>query len=308
MNPPLLARAALPFARLELPGWGKVLTAAGVFDHARWKDAPRRTVRGKIHGYRMRLALANWSERQTYFLGRYYELGTQLFVLAALREGDSFIDVGGNIGMITLVAARRVGPGGQVHTFEPNPQAVERIREALSDNAIGHVTLHPVGLSDQASTLTLSVITDHMGMGTFAEPTEKDRAHVSARHTVQVCPGDDLVPPDLPGCAVVKMDVEGFECRALRGLLGTIRRHRPALITEVCAAHLQRAGHSVVELFEILRGEGYQAFSVEMRRKFLRQRLSLRLISSPVESMDCNVAWVRPGTPHEKRLRQFIDD
>jgi hypothetical protein len=169
------------------------------------------------------------------------------------------------------------------------------------------VTLHPVGLADQPSTLTLSVITEHSGMGTFAEPEEGQRDVVSARHTAQVVRGDDIIPPNLPGRVVVKMDVEGFECRALSGMVETIRRYQPAVITEVCAAHLHRAGCTVAELFEIFGSEGYQPYSVSIRRKFLRQRLSLGLISSPDETMDCNVAWVRPGTPHEERLRQFID-
>jgi hypothetical protein len=72
MSFPLIARLALPYARLELPGWGKVLRAAGVYRHDCWNGAPTRVIRGKFHGYRMTPSLESWSERQTYFLGRYY--------------------------------------------------------------------------------------------------------------------------------------------------------------------------------------------------------------------------------------------
>ena len=57
MTYPMLARLALPYARFELPGWGKLLRAAGVYDDQFWGGAPARVVRGKFHGYTMRLRL-----------------------------------------------------------------------------------------------------------------------------------------------------------------------------------------------------------------------------------------------------------
>jgi FkbM family methyltransferase len=303
----MLARLALPYARLELPGWGRVLRTAGVYDDARWQGAPVRTIRGKLHGYRMRLSLESWAERQTYFLGRYFELPTQRFLMACLRPGDTLIDVGGNIGMITLLGARLVGATGRVHTFEPNPQAAAAIREALDDNRIASVTLHYMGLSDAPAELTLSVVTEHLGMGTFASVAGSDAALVSARHTARVMRGDELLGDSLTGAVTIKIDVEGFECRALRGLEGTLRRYRPAVITEVMGQHLQRAGASVGELFELMRGLGYRAYDAGLKRRFGLQRLALRAMEGkPDEEMDSNVAWVMPETVQEARVRGFI--
>jgi|SRR5436190_5491798 len=243
MSYSLLARFALPYARLELPGWGRLLRAAGVYDDRGWDDAPQRVIRGKLHGYAMRLSLASWAERQTYFLGRYFELDTQAFLMACVRPGDTLIDVGGNIGMMTLLGARLVGPNGRVHTFEPNPREQETIRRALEENGIANVTLHGVGLSDAAAELTLSVITEHTGMATFAPVEGPDAALVSAKHVARVVRGDDELPAQLGGAVTMKVDIEGFETRALRGLEQTIRTHRPAVVTEVMGSHLRRAGH-----------------------------------------------------------------
>jgi FkbM family methyltransferase len=307
MSFPLIARLALPYARLELPGWGKVLRAAGVYRHDCWDGAPTRVIRGKFHGYRMTLSLQSWSERQTYFLGRYYELDTQAFAITCLRPGDTFIDVGGNIGMMTLLGSRLVSPGGRVHTFEPNPREGERIRRTLDENGIDNVTLHRMGLSDAPAELTLSVITEHSGMATFAPVEGDDAKLVSATHVAKVVRGDDVLPHDLAGAVTMKIDIEGFECRAIRGLMGTIRRYRPAIVTEVIGHHLQRAGHSVGELFDLMNGLNYRAYHVGIRRKRGRQKLSLRSIDKAVETMDSNVAWVCPGTVHENRLGPFVD-
>jgi FkbM family methyltransferase len=308
MGFPILAKFALPYARFELPGWGKLLRAAGVYRHDCWDGAPTRTVRGKFHGYVMRLSLESWSERQTWFLGRYYELDTQAFIMACIRTGDTFVDVGGNIGMITLLGSRLVGERGRVHTFEPNPREADRIARTLEENGIANVTLHRMGLSDAPAELTLSVITEHSGMATFAPVEGEDAKLVSARHTARVVRGDDELPAELSGAVTMKVDIEGFECRALRGLERTLARYRPAVVTEVIGHHLQRAGHSVKDLFELMRGgQGYRAYEVRIRRRWGRQRLWLRLIDQPDESMDCNVAWVCPGTVHEARLTAYID-
>jgi FkbM family methyltransferase len=307
MSYPLLAKIALPYARFELPGWGKLLRAVGVYDHDKWDGAPQRVIRGKLHGYSMRLSLESWSERQTYFLGRYYELNTQAFAMACVRPGDTFVDVGGNIGMMTLLGARLVGPRGAVHTFEPNPREQRTIERALADNGLANVALHKVGLSDAAAELTLSVITAHTGMATFATVEGADAKLISARHVARVVRGDEELPAALPGAVTAKVDIEGFECRALRGLERTLGRYRPAVCTEVIGPYLKRAGASVRELFELMRGHGYRAYDIGLRRKMFRHRLSLRLIDGPDESMDTNVAWVVPGTVHEARLAPFVD-
>lgn len=306
MSYPFTSWLALPFGRLELPGWGKVFTALGVYDDPRWNGAPQRTIRGKLHGYLMRLSLDNWSERQTYFLGRYVDLRTQLVVKYALRHGDTFVDVGGNIGMITLLGSRCVGPTGRVITFEPNPEPASRIRQALQDNHIANVTLHNVGLSDAPATLTLTMITEHSGMGTLAPVDGEESKHITAQVDVQVVLGDTLIPENLPGAMAIKVDIEGFETRALRGLVQTMRHYQPVIITEVVAHHLHRAGSSVAELFDLMRAQGYQPYAMDLHRRKLRHDLSLRLIQQADESMDTDVAWVIPGSAQHERLGSWI--
>ena len=60
-------------------------------DDLRWAQAPIVTLRGKNHGYQMRLDLSDWSQRLTYFLGRYYELGVQRVLDVTLKPGARFV-------------------------------------------------------------------------------------------------------------------------------------------------------------------------------------------------------------------------
>ena len=123
-----------PYIYQEFPGWGRLYGrfVGGYTSDLDWADAGSRRVRGKLHGYVMDLDIAKWSQRSTYFLGRYYDLPTQLLCQAALRVGDHVVDVGANIGMISLLASAIVGPTGRVDAFEPNPLCAQKIRQTLS--------------------------------------------------------------------------------------------------------------------------------------------------------------------------------
>jgi len=254
----------------------------------------------------MDLDLGNWSERQTYFLGRFYDLSTQLFLRESLREGETCIDIGANIGMMTLLAARCVGRTGLVLAFEPNPEAAGRIRGALEANNIKHVWLFPVGLSDSPAKLQLRVLRNHSGFGTFAEIPDDEKDVVTTTYDIDVVRGDDVVPADLAGPAVVKIDVEGFEAHALRGLEKTLTRLKPAVVMELVETHLARAGSSGQELFDLFVSWGYRGYALRTHRKMLRYGLELAPIARSSDAQSNGVAWLHPEGPHLERLRSCI--
>jgi hypothetical protein len=70
--------------------------------------------------------------------GRYYELGVTRVLDFLLRPGDKFVDIGANIGMITLHARFLERAKGRIDCFEPNPECVEALQEHLSINGINN--------------------------------------------------------------------------------------------------------------------------------------------------------------------------
>ncbi len=302
-----MSRLARHYALLELPAWGHVLRWTGAFDADAWRQAPREIVRGKWHGYLMSLDLRNWSERQTYFLGRFYDLPTQLVMRHALCPGDVFVDIGANIGMMTLLGARLVGPRGHVHAFEPNPQALERLNGSVAMNGLKtSVSVHPVALSDAPGRLTLSVVTEHTGMGTLADIPPDQQALVSRRHEVAVSTGDDQLA-DCPRLDAIKVDVEGFECQVFDGMQRTLSRHRPWIVAEVVREHLERAGTSEARLFELLGSLGYEPFALHTQRHGMRHRLRLLPIDPARPQHRQNVLFMHPDQRVRTRLARFID-
>jgi len=291
-----LGRFVLPFSRAELPGWGRFAAPLGAFDpraSSRWTDLPPQTIRGKLHGYRMILDLRDWAQRLTWFTGRYYELDTQLVLRTLVKPGDTVIDVGANIGMITLLASHLVGPEGRVLSFEPNPNPRGRLRHHIEINGIKNVDIFDVALSDIEEEKTLKVDGSHDGIGTLAN--RPDFTNVTQIHRLMTAIGDNTLPPALKGKVFIKIDVEGYEPRVLRGLARTIEKYRPTILTEIEPAHLESAGSSTAELFQIMEAYGYIAFGITVKRKAIHYKCRLDKIEER-HVRSSNVVWAHEST------------
>ena len=176
MSYPKASLLALPFTRMELPGWGCLYGSRLVRGHsgAFWSGAPTRRITGKLHNLQMELDLSDWSDRLSYFLGRYYELALQLLLLKCVDRGDRSVDVGANIGLVTLLCAWLVGETGAVDAFEPNPDCLDRLRRHLDMNRIGWVRVFAAGLGDKAGRHELKVPDDHTGVGMLGAAGAED--------------------------------------------------------------------------------------------------------------------------------------
>lgn len=282
----------LPFTRLELPGWGWIAHRVGKIGYEHddlWANSARKTIRGKWHGYQMSLDMTNWSSRLTYVLGRYYELHTQLLLNEILKPGDRVIDIGANIGMVTLHAAHLVGPSGQIECFEPNPQCQQEITNALTSNTINHVELNPFGLSDAPAQLELKLNHTHSGIGTFAEMNPDE---VVSSTTAEVKRGDDVFDSHSKAPRVIKIDVEGFEYRALLGMKETLKAWKSMVFMEMNQKHLQRAGTSIQEVSALMKSLGYRASDVRVKKGLIRYHLDLVPVKSDADFASCrDVLW-----------------
>ena len=226
-----------------------------------WRRAPTVLARGKAHGYLMELDLSDDMERGTYFIGRYYDLDIQLLLDVLLKPGNTFIDIGANVGMTTLHGASRVTSEGRVIAFEPQPACCRKIKRHLELNSIRHVTLHNVGLADKDQEVTLAI----PGGGTIMAHVQTDPAPDVRSIHVPIRRGDDFVH-DVKGNLAIKIDVEGYELYALRGLIDTIARYQPPIIIEFCRHYFQRAGTNEREVMQFFKAQNYEPYEIALRK------------------------------------------
>lgn len=304
------ARVAYLVSRWELPGRRYWFDRAGVLDNARWATRGHAECRGRWHGYRLRLNLADYHQRGAYFLGRLFDLPVQVALLRAMRPGDEYLDIGANIGMTVLIGAHAVGSRGIVTAIEPNPSVCAELRAHVESNGLSWVRIIEAGFSDQEQTLTLSVPpTGNTGAGTFGVLPPRHRGKVSATYQVPVVIGDTHIKAEGPPLTI-KIDVEGFEAAAFRGLVRAITARKPAIVAEVNPQMLSASGSSAAEFLGMLRGWGYQIFIPGAAARALRRRERFWLEQVGPEWVPekrlVNIVAAVPGTEHWKRLESSM--
>jgi len=80
--------------------------------------------------------------------------------LSQLREGFVVLDIGANVGLISLLAAKRVGGTGRVYAFEPVPEIFVRLQENIALNGFNNIEPVPLALSSQRGMATISIAHD----------------------------------------------------------------------------------------------------------------------------------------------------
>jgi len=280
----------------ELPAWGKLALFIDYRWNWLWADAPTVTVREKFFGNLMRLDLSNWSDRLNYFLKRWYDLELQLLLADLARPGQTIVDVGAHRGEFALAASKLVGKSGRVLCFEPNPKSIEMLALEAEANAANNIVIHPCGLSDADDTLKLTV---DRGIGNFGDvPFDASNEIFS----VNVRRGDGLLQGENP--SLIKIDIEGFETKAIRGLAQTIKRCLPIVVTEVDRRLLGYAHSSVEELKDCMEGLGYKGFMLTLKKRCRRYDWQLAEFDPAVNS---DVVWVSGASPHNELVHMHMD-
>jgi FkbM family methyltransferase len=199
-------------------------------------------------GDRLRVDFANTIGRSIWLRGA-YDAPLVQFVLETLEPGDVFLDVGANVGYYTALAARKVGPEGLVIAVQPAPSVAALLLDSLAENGWTNVVL-----------LTVAA-TDTPGLLRFQMETNSGWSHVASEGNRQVAglPLDLVVAPLLQGrrLRAVKIDVEGHELEALRGMGRLLDEEAPDRV--LAEAHVAQGRPWLEALFGTFVGRGYGA-------------------------------------------------
>jgi FkbM family methyltransferase len=199
-----------------------------------------------------------------------FELDEQFFLYRYLRAGDVFVDVGANIGLYTLVAARLVGKSGRVYAFEPTCLTYERLTRNVELNRFRNVECAQLALSDKAECLTLTTAAD--GFGAWSSLAHPTAGSTFSQEEVRCTTWDNFAADhDLIGKVTsVKIDVEGWELRVINGGGEVFARpDAPDLLVEFTEVNAQAASTSCAELYHCLQQFGYSMYSINAKAKAL---------------------------------------
>jgi FkbM family methyltransferase len=172
-----------------------------------------------------------------------------------LEPDRDVIDAGAYLGLYALVAARR-GTIRRVWAFEPDPRNFACLERNVEENS-AEVRCHPLATSDRNGKVSLKLA--RAGQSRTSVDLRRSEADAGQTRAVTL---DDFLPEDAaPG--VIKLDVEGHEVAALRGMRQLLEDHRPTLFVEHDPTSLHRQGTSSQALLDFLHRSGYGAEAID---------------------------------------------
>jgi FkbM family methyltransferase len=166
-----------------------------------------------------------------------YLLGTwqpsmQVALGNLIRDGETFYDVGANVGFFTVIGARLAGPAGKVVCFEPVPDNFRQIRHNAMLNNFTNIEVVETALGSADAELPFWTSAEPTWGKLAATATAPDKLigeiKVAVKRLDSILGDADLRSPQ-----VIKIDVEGAEVDVLSGALETLQAYRPRLLIEL---------------------------------------------------------------------------
>lgn len=220
-------------------------------------DIQNRTVIKNVDGISYELDLTEVIDSAIYF-NQSREPHTTNALKRLCKPGMIVIDIGANVGSHTLPLAKSVGNKGKVYAIEPVPWALDKLRKNLALNHFTNVQIHPIALSNYTDenaefSLRASFKT------TSENPVNKDGGlseswwNACEKVSVKVETLDNfIVKENIPHVDVIKIDVDGYEVKVLKGAVKTLKSNTPSILMELAPSWLEDKGDSVEMLLDML--------------------------------------------------------
>jgi FkbM family methyltransferase len=176
-----------------------------------------------------------------------------------VRPGDTVLDIGANLGIVTLWLSKLVGKRGRVYAFEPNPELYEVLEKTIHRNQAMNVRPYAIALGARADQMELRIRGGNSGSGSLVM---NDGLAGCKVYSVPVRSLDEIaIEQKMEAIRLIKIDVEGFEAEVFRGGSEVLNRIRPqAVLFEFIQNGEGRLSGQPV--FQMLQESGYGFFAI----------------------------------------------
>ncbi|MBD1549630.1 FkbM family methyltransferase [Roseibium aggregatum] len=176
------------------------------------------------------------------------ERGTRILIQKYLRPGDVYVDVGANVGMHTLAAARAMQGQGKIIAFEPFEPTMRMLEKSIWMNGFSKMTeIHQAAVSNTAGhkQLFIGATSGHHSLFPL-EPSPNNAQGPMEVTSVRL----DGVIASGQRIDLMKIDAEGAELEVIEGGTSLIAGNPDiALIVEFGSSHLRRIGSTPSQWF-----------------------------------------------------------
>lgn len=170
------------------------------------------------------------------------------------KPGDVAVDVGANIGEVSIILSQGAGAAGRVFAFEPNPRIYRYLLGNLALNRCDNVTPANIAVGAASGSVRMS-----------DDKRDDMNRIIEGGEIVVACTTLDQHLPPLERIAFLKVDVEGSELRVLEGARDTLVR-TACVNCEMGEDHYRRYGYGMSELIDYLQRAGFHTYvTIESR-------------------------------------------
>lgn len=238
----------------------------------------------EVEGASLRFSLEDPYSRDwflpRYAGGRLHEKSVTLLMAQHQKQSKCFVDVGTNLGWFTCLASKMM-PDGRVYGFEMDDGNYALVTRNLELNQCDNTQVHHLAVSDTAGEVTY--VRDEDSSSSVFRMSTTASANDDGTVTVRAVCLDEFfanepVQPDL-----MKIDVEGAEMMALRGMKGLLENAAPTLFVEIHPADLPSFGSNGQEVLSFLAERGYAISEILDMREHRETKLRRISPDTPLE-------------------------
>ena len=189
----------------------------------------------------------NWYTATEVFLNKLYTSSGQV-----IREGDTVIDVGANIGCFSLLASQLVGPTGRVLALEPDPRTFAQLEANIKLNNATNITPYCVALGESCGDATIFRHPNSL-FSSLYDKVDGHETNAEEVATQVLTIGAFFDECNIARCQYLKLDCEGAEYAILRTFSSELAEHIDQITIETHAIE----GESEVDLDRAIQGYGF---------------------------------------------------
>jgi FkbM family methyltransferase len=210
------------------------------------------------------------------FVRGIYDPNLVATVNTLLPKGGVLMDVGANMGYVSILASQIIGKEGHIFAIEPSSRDFSRLKDNVRINRLDDViSCYNFAVSEKNGRAKLLIAgEERSALNTLGSEISFKGVEEIGVEEVETSTLDSFVEKaGIKRVDVLKMDVEGSELKALQGARNTIETYRPAIILGVNRNALKSCGTDYPELQKMIGEIRYYAYKIVEKPTFALEKI-----------------------------------
>ncbi|MDR1334364.1 MAG: FkbM family methyltransferase [Holosporaceae bacterium] len=213
------------------------------------------------------------------FVRGIYNPNVAVVISKLLPSGGTFIDVGANMGYVSLLASKVVGREGRIFALEPSSRDFARLSDNVAINNLNQViSPRRLAICEKNGTAHLIISSEERNaLNTLGSEISCKGVEKETTEEVETSTLDAFVEGEggkIARIDVIQLDIEGSEVKALLGARNAIEKYRPALIISANRSALKSCNTDCGELQKTIDEMGYRVYRMAEEPVFALELVS----------------------------------